>query len=80
LVPFLEREINSSFDRVGALREEEPRFRAMHANFYGVYAEADRVLHLRTIERIALVRHDAPAVPPDAAPESWRPWGCRSSC
>ena len=39
----------------------------MLANFqlFGVYAEADKALHLRTIERVTpMVRHYAPAAPP----------------
>ena len=59
--------LDATLDRFGALREEDPDFRAMLANFqlHGVYAEADKALHLHTIERVAaVVRRYAPAVPP----------------
>ena len=59
--------LNATIDRFGALREADPDFRAMLVNFqlYGVYAEADKALHLHTIERVAsMVRRYAPAVPP----------------
>jgi len=60
--------IDETIDRFALLRETDRDFRAMLVNFqlYGVYAEADKILHQYVIERVAvIVRRYAPDLAAD---------------
>jgi AcrR family transcriptional regulator len=59
--------VDATIDRFALLRESDPDFRAILVNFqlYGVYAEADKVLHRYVIDRVTvMVRRYAPDLPP----------------